>query len=437
MKNLNLYVYAFFASLAGLLSGFDMGVISGAILYIEKSFNLTPYLSGVLVGCASFGAIIGAILNGLIIDKTGRKNTLLISAVIFISGSLFCFFSRNIFELILSRTFLGCAVGIVSFAAPLYLSEISDKNKRGRIVSLYQLAITFGILFSYFINYIFSSNIMNWRIMLSFGAIPAFIMLIGMIFNYDTPRWYILKNNLNKAKEILTKLTEDKEIENRIEEIKSTLENKNEKLSLSKKLLKPFIIGIGIMFIQIATGINAIIYYAPVIFKQTGFNSNHDVLFITIFIGLINFLMTFTAIALVDKIGRKPLLYIGLFGMSISSVLISISFVVCSLKYLAILGCALYIISFSMSLGPVALLLISEVFPLKYRGVAMSLAIVANFLFNFAVTTIFPILLNHIGGFYTFMIFSVICILSIIFVKTIIPETKGKSLEEIEKEFNF
>jgi len=202
MNNFYLYFCAILASLGGLLSGYDMGVISGASLYIEKSFNITPELSGLLVGCASFGAIIGAFINGFIIDKIGRKNTLIMTSLIFAAGSILCFLSQNIYQLILSRAFLGCAVGIVSFACPLYLSEISDKNKRGRIVSLFQLAITFGILFSYFTNYVFSSHPLNWRIMLSFGIIPALIMFLGMIFQTDTPRWYILKGKTIKAKEV-------------------------------------------------------------------------------------------------------------------------------------------------------------------------------------------------------------------------------------------
>ena len=435
MKSFYLYLCAIFAALGGLLSGYDMGGISGAILYIEKSFNMTSELTGILVSSASLGAVIGAILNGLIIDKIGRKNTLILTSLIFITGSIFCFFSRNIYELILSRTFLGCAVGIVSFACPLYLSEISEKSKRGRIVSIYQLAVTFGILFSYLINYAFSLNPLNWRLMLSFGVIPALVMFFGIIFQKDTPRWYILKGKTDEAKSALEKFDNKVDVEAEIESIKSTISNSEEKLKFSKKLIMPFVIGMGMMFIQITTGINAIIYYAPIIFKQIGFNSNQDVLCITILIGIINFLMTFVAIALVDKIGRKPLLYTGLIGMLISSIFIGISFIICApiIKLLAIIATATYIISFSMSLGPVALLLISEVFPLQYRGSAMSVAIVANFTFNFLTTALFPIALKHIGGFYTFLIFSALCFGSIIFIKFVVPETKGKSLEEIEK----
>ncbi len=438
MNRINfLYIAVFFASLSGLLSGFDTGVISGAMLYIKQSFEITPELSGLLVSSVSIGAIIGALINGRLVDKLGRKNILLLSAVIFIVGSIFCSISQNVIELILSRTFVGCAVGIVSFAGPLYLSEISSREKRGSIVSFYQIALTFGILLSYLINYICAHVEYTWRAMLFMGAIPAIILFLGMIFQSDTPRWYVLKGKFEKAKNILKKIDSKIDLDEEIENIKNTL-NQDEKIKLSKKIIMPFVIGIGIMFVQIATGINAIIYYAPTIFKMLNFSSNQDALFITIFIGLINFLMTFVAFAFVDKLGRKPLLYIGLSGMLLSLLVLSGVFVVncdCA-KYLAVIFCAVYIVSFSMSLGPIGLLLISEVFPLRYRGSAMSIAIISNFLFNFIVTGLFPISLNRLGGSVTFLIFALICVISIFFVRFVVPETKGLSLEELEEQWS-
>lgn len=432
-KNLFLYFLVFFASLSGLLSGFDTGVISGAMLYISHSFNLTPELSGLLVSSVSIGAVLGALINGVLIDRSGRKRILLLSALIFISGSIFCAISQNVVQLILSRMFVGCAVGIVSFAGPLYLSEISTKDKRGAIVSFYQIALTFGILFSYLINYFCANLETSWRAMLFAGAIPALILFFGMLFQKDTPRWYVLKNKENLAREVLEKLGADVDIESEICEIRKTI-NQDEKIKLSKKVIMPFVIGIGIMCVQITTGINAIIYYAPTIFKMLGFSSNQDALFITIFIGLINFLMTFVAFVLVDKLGRKPLLYIGLGGMLISMLVLSFVFSADFefVKYLAVIFCAIYIISFSMSLGPIGLLLISEVFPLRYRGSAMSIAIISNFVFNFITTGLFPISLSRLGGSVTFLIFALICCASILFVYFVVPETKGLSLEEIE-----
>ena len=432
-KYFYLYICALIASFGGLLSGYDTGVISGALLYINQSFEINSYMLGLLVSSVSIGAVFGAFVNGFFVDKIGRKKTLLLTAFLFFIASVFCFLSQNITELIISRMIIGLAVGIVSFCGPLYLSEISPKEKRGQIVSLHQLAITFGILFSYLTNYLCANLESNWRVMFLIGVVPAFILFFGLLFQKDTPRWYVIKKRYDDAKKILELVGCSENTEQEIQNISATL-NKEEKIKFNKKLIMPFVIGLGIMIIQMTTGINAIIYYAPTIFKMIGFSSNQDALFITIFIGLINFLMTFVAIILVDKIGRKPLLYIGLSGMLISLVVLSSVFVLdyVFIKYLAVVFCAVYIVSFSMSLGPVAFLLVSEVFPLKYRGSAMSITIVTNFICNFLVTGLFPIALDKIGGFYTFMIFAFICVLSLLFVKFIVFETKGLSLEDIE-----
>lgn len=429
-KYLFLYVSVLFASFGGLLAGYDTGVISGALLYINQSFDISSFMLGLLVSSVSLGAVVGALINGVLADKLGRKKILIITSLIFLFGSVFCAISKNPFELIISRMMVGVAVGVVSFACPLYLSEISPKEKRGTLVSFYQLAITLGILFSYVINYLCSNLTSNWRAMLLFGAVPALVLFLGMLFLKDTPRWLILKNRVDEARSILEKTSKNPEEE--INEIKKTLVQNDCKIS--KKLIMPFVIGIGIMFAQIMTGINAIIYYAPTIFKDIGFVENKEVLFFTIFIGLINFLMTFVAIVLVDRLGRKPLLYIGLTGMTISLGVLSLSYTLdfpC-MKYLAVIFCATYIVFFSMSLGPIGLLLISEVFPLEYRARAMSIAIVSNFIFNFIITGLFPVMLDKLGGNHTFLVFIGICIISLLFVKFIVPETKGVSLESIE-----
>ena len=434
-KYFYLYVSSIIAAFGGFLVGFDTGVISGALLFIKQSFQVNSMTLGMSVSAISFGAVIGAFINGFFIDKIGRKKMLILVAIIFLLGSLFCCFSQNIYKLIISRTFLGFAVGIVSFAGPLYLSEISFKEKRGQMVSLYQLAITFGILFSYLINFFCADFQYNWRLMFLFGAIPSFLLLISIFYLSDSPRWLVLKGDIDKAKNILAKLNPKMDTNCQIDEIKDTLKVQNNTFKLSKAIIKPFIIGIGIMFCQIATGINAIIYYAPSIFKQVGFEFNNDALYVTIFIGLINFLMTFVAIYFIDRLGRKPLLYIGLTGMLIGMIGLGVSYfsIFYLFKIIPILSTALYIVSFSISLGPIALLLISEIFPLKYRGFAMSSAIVANFIFNFIVTGIFPIALEKVGGAITFGIFALIIVFAFIFVYFIVPETKNRSLEEIEK----
>ena len=435
MRYFYLYVSALIASIAGMLSGYDTGVISGALLYINNDIHTTAATTGLIVSAVSIGAVIGAILNSFLVEKIGRKKTFIFCASLFIIGSILSYFCQNIIELITSRLIIGLATGVVSFLGPLYISEISTKEKRGTLVSFYQLSLTFGILFSYVINFLCSTLENNWRIMLSFGVFPALILLIGMLFLKDTPRFLIKQNKIDEATKLLNKLDDSQDINEIIKDIQTVLKEKT-KFVLTKKLIKPFVVGLGIMALQVATGINAIIYYTPTIFKMTSNQSDSIALISTIFIGVINFLMTFVAIALVDKIGRKPLLYIGLSGMLVGTIgLSSVFHFSFYTQYLAIIFITLYIISFSMSMGPIALLLTAEVFPLKYRGYAMSSAVVANFATNFVVTAAFPVMLEKIGISSSFLIFAAIIVLTMFFVHYVVPETKGVSLEELEKNF--
>ena len=437
MKNYAyLYLCAVLASFGGLLSGFDTGVISGALLYINQSFEMNSLYSGLLVSSVSIGAIIGALLNGVLIDKIGRRKVMLLTAGVFILGSILCCFSNNIIELILSRMFVGCAVGVVSFAGPLYLSEISTKEKRGEIVSFHQLAITLGILFSYFVNYFCANLVHSWRIMFLLGAVPAIVLFFAMLILKDTPRWYVAKNKIDKARFVLEKIDKNQDIDLEIENIKKTLSN-NEKIKFEKRLLVPFVIGIGIMFAQIATGINAIIYYAPTIFKIAGFDSNLNAIYATTGIGVVNFLMTVVAIFFTDRLGRKPLLYFGLTGVMLSLLALGCAFqfeavLGANLKWVAVGSLVAYIVCFAFSLGPIGWVLVSEVFPLKIRGLAMSICTVSNFAFNFFVVGSFPILINRLGGAITFWGFAAVSFLCILFVFFFVPETKGISLEQIE-----
>ena len=439
MRYLWLYVVAIIASLGGLLSGYDTGVISGALLFINETWVLPDTLQGFLVSSVLIGAVIGAATNGVLADIFGRKKIILATAIIFILGSILCAFAPNVYILILSRIFVGFAVGIVNFVVPLYLSEISPKALRGTLVSLYQWAITAGILFSYFINAIFAQAVYSWRWMLFAGVLPGLILFIGMCFMKDTPRWLVSKNREDEAKLVFNKIEPDLDSQIEINEIKSTLqaEQKDVRFRFKKWMIMPFVVGIGIMFAQICTGINTIIYYAPTIFKTAGFDSNLTAIYATTGIGIVNFVMTIVAVFFTDKIGRKPLLYFGLTGVMLSLFALSASFAFAdvlgnNLKWLAVGSLVTYIICFAMSLGPIGWILVSEVFPLKIRGIAMSICTVSNFAFNFFVVASFPILLHRIGGAWTFAIFGIVSILCIIFVYFFVPETKGISLEQIE-----
>ena len=434
-----LYVVAIIASLGGLLSGYDTGVISGALLFINESWDLTDYMQGILVSAVLIGAVIGAAVNGILADIFGRKKIIISTAIIFIIGSILCAFAPNVYVLILSRMLVGLAVGIVNFVVPLYLSEVSPKQLRGTLVSLYQWAITAGILFSYMINSAFAQAVFNWRWMLFAGVFPGTSLLVGMMFLGDTPRWLLSKNREDEARKILQTIEPDVDLDSEVKHIKTTLryEGSGTKVALKKWMIMPAIVGIGIMFAQICTGINTIIYYAPTIFKIAGFDSNLNAIYATTGIGIVNFFMTIVAIFFTDRLGRKPLLYIGLTGVMLSLAALGFAFrfetlLGDSMKWVAVGSLVSYIVCFAISLGPIGWILVSEVFPLKIRGVAMSMCTVANFGFNFFVVSSFPILLHRIGGAYTFWMFAAVSFLCIIFVYYCVPETKGISLEQIE-----
>lgn len=433
--NLTLVLVAVTASLGGLLSGFDMGVISGALLYINETWALSSLQQGWLVSSAIVGSVIGAAANGFLADIYGRKKIIIATALIFILGSLLCGYAATPGWLIFSRIIIGIAVGMISFVAPIYLSEIAPEKIRGTLVSLYQLALTAGILLSYLINRIFANFEYNWRLMLASGALPAIILLIGILFLHDTPRWLISKGRIDEAKTIFKKISDSKNIDTRVAEIQATLSTstKKEKLSFQKWMFMPIFVGVGLMFVQICTGINTIIYYTPTIFNLAGFSDNISAIYATIGVGVVNFLMTFVAIAYADKFGRKPLLYIGLSGMLLSLFALSFSFTLGEAgKWLAVASVVVYIASFAMSLGPICWIMVSEIMPLKIRGFAMSAATVSNFAFNFVVVLSFLPMLETFGKAPTFMLFGFITILSLFFVYFFVPETKGISLEKIE-----
>ncbi len=441
MKYLWLYVVAIIASLGGLLSGYDTGVISGALLFINESWNLADTTQGILVSSVLIGAVIGAATNGILADMFGRKKIIMATAVIFTLGSIMCAFAPNIFVLIASRIFVGFAVGVVNFVVPLYLSEISPKHLRGTLVSLYQWAITAGILFSYFINAVFAHAVYNWRWMLFAGVIPGIVLFVGMCFMHDTPRWLVSKKRDEEAKIAFKKIEPEVDTEKEIEDIRKTILNEgtksDKKFRFKKWMIMPFVVGIGIMFAQICTGINTIIYYAPTIFKNAGFESNITAIYATTGIGVINFLMTIVVLFFTDKLGRKPLLYFGLTGVMLSLIALGCGFAFAdffgdNLKWVTVGSLVIYIICFAMSLGPIGWILVSEVFPLRIRGVAMSICTVSNFAFNFFVVSSFPILLHRIGGAWTFWGFGIVSLLCIVFVYFCVPETKGISLETIE-----
>jgi len=434
-----IYIIAFIAALAGLLFGYDTGVISGAILFLKDQFNLNSILVERVVSAVLLGAVIGAAFSGAMADKLGRRSSIVITALLFSLGAIGSAFSPNIPVLVACRFLIGLAIGVASYVAPLYISEISPANVRGSLVSLNQLMITCGIVVSYLVDYMLTVGQNEWRWMFGLGAIPAMILLIGMIYLPESPRWLVSRGLVDKAKEVLCRTGSEKEADNEIQNISKSMTDKGcSWAEVFTPWVRPALfVGVALAFFQQATGINTIIYYAPTIFEFAGFASHKVAILATVGVGMVNVLMTLVAIWLLDKLGRKPLLYIGMTGMAISLAVLGIAFNMTALsgmlKWIAVGSVVVYIASFAISLGPIFWLLIAEIYPLKIRGRAMSLATVANWGFNMLVAATFLTLIEKLGKPGTFWLFALITVLGIIYCCLFVPETKGYTLEQIEE----
>lgn len=434
-----IYIIAFVAALAGLLFGYDTGVISGAILFLKDQFHLTNQMEERIVSAVLLGAVFGAALSGSMADKLGRRRSIVLTALIFSLGAIGSALAANIPVLIVCRFAIGLAIGVASYVAPLYISEISPANARGSLVSLNQFMITIGIVVSYLMDYVLTLGQQEWRWMFGLGAVPAVILLAGMIFLPESPRWLVSRGLVEKAKRVLSRTGSEKNVDAEIQNISQTVAVKEGAWGeVFAPWIRPaLIVGIALAFFQQATGINTIIYYAPTIFEFAGFGSHKVAILATVGVGTVNVLMTVVAIWLLDKLGRKPLLYIGMAGMAISLALLGIAFGMASLsgllKWICVASVIFYIASFAISLGPIFWLMIAEIYPLRVRGRAMSLATVANWGFNMLVAATFLTLTETLGKAGTFWLFASISVLGIIFCYFFVPETKGYTLEKIEE----
>jgi len=464
--NKQVYFVAAIAAFGGLLFGYDSGVISGALLLIKSQFvtpgahEMSASLQEWVVSVVLIGAMAGAILSGKLADRFGRKKIIIWTSIVFILGSVLSGLAPNVHFIIVGRVIIGLAIGVASFTVPLYISEISPKKIRGALVSLNQLAITIGIFVSYLVDLGFAETHEGWRWMFIVGVIPAFVLGIGMLYLSDTPRWLLSKGKEKEAEEaIKSTISDPEEAKKEIADIKRVLLQDKASKGAFAELLKPWLrpalfIGISLMFFQQFTGINTVVYYAPTIFQIAGFEGAFAPILATSLIGIVNILMTVVAIYLLDLWGRKPLTYLGLAGMVFSLTVLGIAFNQAealgdSLKWISITSIAIYIAFFAISLGPIAWLIMSEIYPLKVRGVAMSIATFCNWLFNFIVAKTFLSLTaaltipgteitgangqagpNPAG---VFWLFAGIGILGLVFTYFFMPETKGHTLEEIEQ----
>jgi len=428
-------IVAAVAALAGLLFGFDTGVISGAILFIKGQFGLTPLTEEVLVSSALVGAVCGAILGGRMTDVMGRKRAILTTAVIFTIGSILCAVAANTAWLVVGRVAVGLAIGIASYAAPVHIGEMAPPKLRGGLVALNQLAITVGILLAYVVDAAFAPS-GGWRLMFAFGVLPALVLGIGIAMLPETPRWLMLHQHKDEGIKVLTRIRGGVDVQAEATQILEHAEAGRGKFT---DLFAPFLLpvlfcGVGLAIIQQVTGINTVIYYAPTIFEQAGFKSAETSIIATAGVGLVNVIMTIVAIPLLDRVGRRPLLLISLGGMCVSLAALGVGFAIggVALQWIGVLSLAVYIASFAIGLGPVFWLLISEIFPLNVRGQAGSIATMANWLSNFVVSLTFLSLLNALGSVATFVLYAVLSLAGWFFCFRFVPETKGVPLERIE-----
>ncbi len=436
-STLFVYIAAAISALGGMLFGYDTGVISGAILFIKQEFSLSATLEEVVVSSVLLGAVIGAAVGGTLSDRFGRRRIIILAASIFTLSAIGTALAPNVAWLIVGRIIVGVAIGIASFSAPLYISEVSPVKVRGRLVSFNQLAITGGIVISYLVGYALSS-IQGWRFMFALAAIPSVFLAIGFLFMPESPRWLVSHALMDKARNVLKRIRGTANVENELQEIQEGLKKQSGSWpELLKPLVRPaLIVGIGLAISQQITGINTVIYYAPTIFQFAGFKSASAAILATVGVGVINLLMTVVAMELLDRVGRRRLLLVGLVGMIISLSVLGLAFLLPNLQgalgWIAVGSLMAYVASFAIGLGPVFWLLISEIYPLKIRGLAMSTATVANWGANLIVAMTFLTLIQMLGRSGTFWLFGIIGIGAWLFTYLLVPETKGQSLEQIE-----
>jgi sugar porter (SP) family MFS transporter len=431
------YIAALFAALGGLLFGYDTGVISGALIFIKREFGLTTTAEEIVVSGVLLGATIGAIVGGKAADLFGRRRVLLVTAAIFGIGALASATAPSPAILIVSRVVLGLAIGLASTNVPVYLSEVAPPHARGWVVSLFQLAVTVGIVVAYLTDYAFA-GVEGWRWMLGLAVVPALVFGTGMFFLPETPRWLIRGGHHEVAHRVLVRIREHADVDLEIEEIKASLAQQAEsghwRDLLHRRVRPALVVGVGLAIFQQITGINTVIYYAPKILQTAGFNSASGAILATVGVGVVNVAMTIIAMFLVDRAGRRPLLLVGIAGMIVALGLLGLGFRYPSgqLAWIAVICLMGYVASFAISLGPIFWLLIAEIYPLRIRGLAEGTAATFNWASNLIVSLTFLTLVEKLGASSTFLLYALASVASWLFAYYLVPETKGRTLEQIE-----
>lgn len=440
--------------LAGLLFGYDQGVIAGALEGIQHEFSIGSGMTEVITSWVTLGALFGALVAGVLADRLGRRVTILLAAGLFTAGAAIEAFAPGTGVLVVGRFVVGFGVGVASVAAPLYAAEMAPAHLRGRFVSMYQLAITIGIFVAYLVDQALT-NTSSWRAMLGVSAVPGVLLLLAMAPMPDSPRWLVKAGRRGEAEAALHKVRPDIDATAEIDAIEQAVGDEEANRAswgevFSRKLRRPLMIGVGLAVFQQITGINAVIYYADKIFAAAGFATPADQAAATTWaIGGVNVLATFVAVAYVDRFGRRPLLLAGLVGMGTSLATVGFAFhhmlgagggrgtvptgPTSAAGVVTLVALVVFIASFAFSLGPVVWTVINEIFPSRVRGRAVAVATAANWFSAWLVSQFFLTLTDSIGTSATFWLFAGFSLVAYVWVHRYVPETKGHTLEEIEQ----
>jgi len=431
------YLATGISALGGMLFGYDIGVISGAILFIKKTLSLSSSMEEIVVSSVLVGSLLGAVAGGMLADRLGRRKLLIATAAVFALGAIGSALAPTTAWLIAARVLAGVAIGVASFVAPLYISEIAPVAIRGKLVSINQVALTSGIVISYLVDYAFAGS-QAWRWMFAMAVIPAAAFGIGLLFIPDSPRWLAVRGHADRARVVLKQIRTPDQVEAELSDIQKSVAKQKGNWSelLSPLLRSAMIVGVGLAIAQQLTGINTVIYYAPTIFKFAGFSSASVAILASVGVGVVNLALTVVAMQLIDRVGRRPLLLVSLAGMTLGLLVLGLAFSLPqlsgSLGWIAVASLMIYVGSFAVGLGPVFWLVLSEIYPLRIRGRAMSVGTVTNWGGNLVVAVSFLTLTRIMGKSGTFWLYAGISIVAWLFAFFMVPETKGRSLEEIE-----
>lgn len=439
LNKTKIVIIAICSALSGLLFGYDAGIISGALLFIEKTFTMSSVELGWLVAMVPVGALLSSAFSGKISDIFGRKKTLFFTAVFFIIGAAMSAFSEDILWLIIGRLIIGVAIGVGSCISPVYTSELAPEEQRGWLVNLFVVSIQLGVFLSFVVAFSLS-HAGNWREMIALGIIPAVILGVAVFFIPESPRWLIVKNKIQSALEILTHLYGPTKAQSEVADIQDVVNKDRVNLRIlieEPRFFKAIFIGVAVSFFTQTVGINAFNYYAPTIFQKTGFATPSQATFYTMFMGLMLVLSTISSLFFIDRVGRKKPLLIGTAGILLTLIVITLGFAFIqnptALGWTFLISAIVFMAFHGISIGPACFLIPAEVFPARVRGLGMGISVAFNWGANVIVAATVPVVIKYLGVSTLFGAFFVITVIGWVVFRYYIPETKGTTLEQIER----